>query len=124
MFVASGVFQIILSGTLAVGAGLLTICWVMQDIQQLFDIFPGFIEQGNILRVPDMRRRAGSVYDHGTAVAASSGTLIFIVVFLRFCRLLLYYAAFPPYAVLRSTQSLILTLKLHSHTILLLNHCL
>ena len=70
-----------------VGAGLLTICWVMEAVQNLFSVFPGFIEQRNILRVPDMRRRTGSVYDHGTAVAAGSGTLIFIVVILRFCRL-------------------------------------
>ena len=111
MFAASAVFQIILSGALAVGAGLLPIRRVMEAVQQLFGVFSGFIEQGNILRVSDMRRRTGSVCDHGTTVAAGSGTLIFIVVLLRFCRLLLYYAAFPPYAVLRSTQSLILTSK-------------
>ena len=51
----------------------------MQDIQQLFGVFSGFIEQGNILRVPDMRGCTGSVSNHGTTVAAGSGTLIPIV---------------------------------------------
>ena len=89
MFAASGVFQIIFSGALAIGAGLLAIRRVMQAVQKLFCVFPGLVEQGNILRVPDMRRGAGSVHDHGTSVAASPRTFVPIVIIFGLCRLCL-----------------------------------
>ena len=67
---ASGVFQIILPGALAVGAGLLSLYGIMENIQKLFGVLSGFVKKGNILRIPHVRRSTGGVHNHGTAVAA------------------------------------------------------
>ena len=49
VFAASDIFQIIFPVALAVGAGLLTIGRIMKNVQELFRVLPGFVEQGNIL---------------------------------------------------------------------------
>ena len=82
MLAASGVFQVILPGALAVGAGLLSLCGIMENIQKLLGVLSGLVEQGNVLGIPDIGRCAGGVYDHSTAVAASSRTLIRVIVIL------------------------------------------
>lgn len=50
MLAASGVFQVIFPGAFAVGAGLLAIGRIMQNVQKLFRVLSGFVEQGDILR--------------------------------------------------------------------------
>ena len=82
MLAASGVFQVIFPGTLAVSPGLLPICGIMENIQNLLGVFSGLVEQGNILGITDIRRCAGSVHDHGAAVSASSsmGVRVIIVI--------------------------------------------
>jgi len=55
MFAASGVFQIVFSGSLAIGgAGLLVIGRFVENVQQLLRIFSGLIEQRDILRIADV----------------------------------------------------------------------
>ena len=56
MLAASCVFQVILPGTLAVSAGLLPICGIMENIQKLLGVLSGLIEQRNVLGVTDIGR--------------------------------------------------------------------
>ena len=79
MLAASGVFHIVLPGTFAVAAGLLPVRGIMENIQKLLGVLSGLIEQGNILRIPDIGRCTGGVYDHSAAVAASSRTAIRVI---------------------------------------------
>ena len=86
VFAAAGVLQIILAGTFAVAAGLLAISGIVQNIQQLLRVFPRFVEQRNILRIANIRRRAGRVNRQRSAVAAAVIIVVVIILPLRrFC---------------------------------------
>ena len=82
MFAAFCVLQIVFPGALAVGAGLLPVRRIMENIQKLFGVLSGLVEQGNILGIPDIGRCTSGIYDHSTAVAASSRTAIRVIVIL------------------------------------------
>ena len=82
VFAASCVFQVIFPGTLAVSPGLHPICGIMESIQKLLCVFSGLIEQRNVLGITNIGRRAGGVYNHSAAVAASSRTVIRVIVIL------------------------------------------
>jgi len=70
----------------AVSAWLSAISRIMQLIQYLFCAFPSLIQQGRILRVTNIGGRAGSVHDHGTAVAAVSTVVVIVVTVILFLR--------------------------------------
>ena len=72
VFTASCVFQVIFPGAFAVGSRLLSVRGIVKNIQKRFGVLPGLVEQGNILRISDIGRRAGGVHDHSAAVSAGS----------------------------------------------------
>ena len=80
MLAASGVFQVILPGTLAVGAGLLPICGIMENIQKLFGVLSGLVEQGNVLGIPNIGGRTGGIYNHGAAVTTLARIMIRVII--------------------------------------------
>ena len=80
VFAASHIFQIIFSGALAVGAGLLAIGRIMKNVQELFCVLSGFVEQGNILGIPNVGGRTGGVHDHGAAVTTLARIMIRVIV--------------------------------------------
>ena len=82
VFTASCVFQVIFPGAFAVGSRLLSVRRIVKNVQKRFGVLSGLVEQGNILRITDIGRRAGGVYDHSAAVSASSrlAVRIFIVI--------------------------------------------
>ena len=80
MFTASYVFQLIFPGALAVSSGLLSVRGIVKNIQKRFGVLPGLVEQGNILRITDIGRRAGGVHDHSAAVSASSRLAVRIII--------------------------------------------
>lgn len=82
MLAASCVFQVIFPGALAVSAGLLPVCRIMENIQKFLGVLSGLIDQRNVLGIPDIGRCTGGVYDHSAAVAASSRTVIRVIVIL------------------------------------------
>ena len=77
---ASCVFQVILPGTLAVSAGFLPICGIMENIQELLGILPSLIEQRNVLGITDIGRSTGGVHDHSAAVSASSWIVVRVII--------------------------------------------
>jgi len=69
----------------AVSAWLAAVGRIMQLVQELFRVFPGFVEQRCVLRVANIGGCAGSVHDHGTAVAAvSMAVVVTVLLFLCF----------------------------------------
>ena len=80
MFTASCVFQVIFPGAFAVGSRLLSARGIVKSVQKLFSVLPGLVEQGNILRITDIGRRAGGVHDHSAAVSASSRLAVRIII--------------------------------------------
>ena len=53
---------------------------LVKNIQKRFGVLPGLVEQGNILRITDIGRRAGGVHDHSAAVSASSRLAVRIII--------------------------------------------
>ena len=51
VFTASCVFQVIFPGAFAVGSRLLSVRGIVKNVQKLFSVLPGLVEQGNILRI-------------------------------------------------------------------------
>ena len=70
MLAAADILQVVFSSALAVCTWLLAVGRVVEKIQQLFGVFSGFIQQGNILGIPDIGQSAGGIYYHGTAISA------------------------------------------------------
>ena len=79
-FATSHIFQVIFPGALAVSSGLLSVRGIVKNIQKRFGVLPGLVEQGNILRITDIGRRAGGVHDHSAAVSASSRMIVRVVI--------------------------------------------
>ena len=84
VFAASCVLQVVFPGALAVGAGLLSFCRVMEHVQELLGVLSGLVEQGNVLGIPDIGGRTGGVHDHSAAVSTSSRSIIRVIVILVF----------------------------------------
>ena len=80
VFAASDIFQIIFPGALAVGAGFLPVCRIMENIQKFFSVFSGFVEQGNILGIPNVEGRTGGIYNHGTAISPRSWGIVRVII--------------------------------------------
>ena len=80
VFTASCVFQVIFPGAFTVGSRLLSVRGIVKNIQKRFGVLPGLVEQGNILRITDIGRRAGGVHDHSAAVSASSRMIVRVVI--------------------------------------------
>ena len=80
VFTASCVFQVIFPGAFAVGSRLLSVRGIVKNIQKRFGVLPGLVEQGNILRITDIGRRAGGVHDHSAAVSAGSRLTVRIII--------------------------------------------
>ena len=80
VFTASCVFQVIFPGAFAVGSRLLSVRGIVKNVQKRFGVLPGLVEQGNILRITDIGRRAGGVHDHSAAVSASSRLAVRIII--------------------------------------------
>ena len=80
VFTASCVFQVIFPGAFAVGSRLLSVRGTVKNIQKRFGVLPGLVEQGNILRITDIGRRAGGVHDHRAAVSAGSRLTVRIII--------------------------------------------
>ena len=72
MLAAADILQTVFSGTLAIAARLLAVSGVVENIQQFFSIFPCFIEQRDILGIPNIGRYAGGIHDHCTAVPTAA----------------------------------------------------
>lgn len=70
MFPVPCVFQVVLPGTLAVSTGLLAINRGMKIVWKFFCVFSGLVQQGHILRKPNVGRYAGGIHDYSAAVAA------------------------------------------------------
>lgn len=84
MLAAAGVFQVVFPGSFAVGAWLLTIGGAVEYIQQFFCVFTSFVQQRDILRIPDVGRRTGGIHDHGAAVSAVTGFVVAILFHIGF----------------------------------------
>ena len=80
VFTASCVFQVIFPGAFAVGSRLLSVRGIVKNVQKRFGVLPGLVEQGNILRITDIGRRAGGVHDHSAAVSAGSRLAVRIII--------------------------------------------
>ena len=89
MLAASCVFQVILAGALAAGAGLSAGGGVMKNIKEPFSMLSGLIQQGNVLRIPDVGRCTGSIHDHGAAVVAAPRMVVRLIVVAGFSFLFL-----------------------------------
>ena len=76
MLTASCVFQVIFPGTLAVIAGFLSVCGIMENNQKLLRVFSGFIELG----LTDIGRYTGGVHNHGAAVSACSWMIARVII--------------------------------------------
>ena len=80
VFATSHIFQVIFPGAFTVGLRLLSVCGIVKNIQKRFGVLPGLVEQGNILRITDIGRRAGGVHNHSAAVSASSRLTVRIII--------------------------------------------
>jgi len=80
MLAASCVFQVIFAGPLTVGTGLFAVGRVMKNIKELFGILSGLVQQGHVLRIPDVGGGTGGIHDHVAAVAAASRMVVRIIV--------------------------------------------
>ena len=80
VFTASCVFQVIFPGAFAVRSRLLSVRGIVKNIQKRFAVLPGLVEQGNILRITDIGRRAGGVHDHSASVSAGSRLAVRIII--------------------------------------------